>query len=326
MTDRRAALAMLAGVAAGPARVGAQSAGRAYRIGWLSSGAPRTEAYNAAFLERLREQGFVEGRNFVVEFRSAEWRAERLPALAAELERAGCDVLFAPGPEATLRALKEASRERAIVFAANDYDPVARGHVPSLAKPGGRITGVTQFSTQLAGKRLEVLRELVPAARRVAVFTDPASENQLQAAQEAAKALGLALQVHHFKTTPYDYEAGFADFARHKAESLLMLSSGLFVVARARIPQLAIQHRLPGVYNNYLWAESGGLVSYGANFNDTYRRAADKVALVLKGVRPADIPVEQPTAVEMVVNLRSAKALGVAIPETIRARADRVIE
>lgn len=327
MTDRRAILAALAGAATMPGALRAQQQGRTYRLGWLSSGTPRNaEAYNLAFAERLRQLGFVEGRNLVIEFRNAEGRAERLPALAAELDRANCDVLFVPGGEPALAALKAATRDRPIVISANDYDPVERGHVASLAKPGGRITGVAHLTSQFSGKRLEVIREFVPGAKRVGVFTDVASESQLPAAAEAARRLGMTLQVFAFKATPYDYEAAFADFAKQKADALLMLSSGLFVPARTRIAELAIRHRLPGVYNNYLWAEAGGLVSYGANFSETYRRAADKVALVLKGTRPADIPVEQPTAVEMVVNLRTAKALGVKIPETVRARADRVIE
>lgn len=325
MRGRRRFLARtLAALAALP--LAAAHGARGFKLGWLSSGAGRSEAYNAAFTERLRELGFVEGRNLVVEFRTAQGNIERLPVLAAELARANCDVLFAPGPETTLIAHRQASRDTPIVFAANDYDPVARGHIESLAKPGGRITGVTQAAAPLARKRLEVLREIVPRATRIAVLVDIASENQLPEAALAARELGLTLVVHRFAATPYDYDAAFDDFARNRAEAILMLSSGLFVPARTRIPELAIRHRLPGVYNNQLWAESGGLVSYGSNFIDTYRRAADKVAAIFNGRKPADIPVEQPSAVEMVVNLRTAKTLGVTIPGSIRARADRLID
>ena len=326
MTSRRRLLLAGAAAAAASGRIGAQQPGRTYRLGWLSSGGSRAEAYNYAFVERLRELGFVEGRNLDIEFRSAQGVAERLPAIAAELVKVNCDVLFVPGAEAALIAAKQASRDTPIVVSAGDYDPVATGHVASLAKPGGRITGVTQLQIQIAAKRLEVLCELLPKAKRVAVFADIATVEQLAFVKAAASRLAVALDVVEFKQGPYDFEAAFAAIVRRKAEALMMLASAFFVPARVRICELARTHRLPGVYTNYLWAEAGGLISYGANLSDTYRRAADKVAQVLKGVKPADIPVEQPTTVEMVVNLATARALGVAIPASIAARADRAIQ
>ena len=309
-----------------PLRAGAQQPGRSYRLGWLSTGAPRSESYNLAFVERLRELGFVEGRNLVVEYRSADGRVDRLPELALELARLKCDIYMAPGPEASLVAIKQATLDQPIIIAANDYDPVATGHVASLARPGGRITGVYQLQEELSAKRLELIRELLPKARKVGVLADTASLRQLALVRDAAKALGLELLVHELKTAPYDYDAGFAAFARGKVDAVLPLASGLFVPARRRIPELALQHRLPGMFNNALWAEAGGLASYGVDFPAAYRRAADMTAQVLNGTQPASLPVQQATVIEMVVNLRTARALGVTLPQGIVLRANRVIE
>ena len=304
----------------------AQQAERTYRVGWLSTASPRTEPYNIAFVQRLRELGFTEGRNLVIEYRAAEGRIDRLPELAADLARQNCDVFLAPGAEANLAALKQASRDTPIVVVANDYDPVATGHIASLARPGGRITGVSQLQSELPAKRLELLKELLPKARRIAVFSDTATAGQLEAAQASAKRLGVALQVLEFTRPPYDYEGAFAESVRAKAEALLVLASGFFVPARRRIPELALKHRLPSMFGNYLWADAGGLLSYGPNFSDFYRRAAEQVSMILKGAKPAEMPVEQPTTFELVINLKTAKALRITIPPSVRVRADRVIE
>ncbi len=309
-----------------PLRVAAQQAGRIYRLGWLSTGASRSESYNVAFFERLRELGFAEGRNLVVEHRSADGRADRLPELAHELARLKCDIYMAPGSEVSLVAMKQATLDEPIIIAANDYDPVATGHVASLARPGGRITGVYQLQEETSAKRLELIKELLPKARKVGVLADIASLRQLVLVRTAADTLGLELLVHEFKTAPYDYDAAFAAFARGRVDAVLPLASGLFVPARRKIPELALQHRLPGMFNNALWAEAGGLVSYGVDFPAAYRRAADMVAQVLNGTKPASLPVQQATVIEMVVNLRTAKALGVVLPQGIMLRANRVIE
>lgn len=304
----------------------AQQPGRTYRLGWLSSGALRSESYNVMFIERLGELGFVEGRNLIVEFRGAEGRIDRMPELAADLARQNCDIYMAPGTEATLIALEKATRDAPIVMAANDYDPVATGHIASLARPGGRITGVYLLQEELSAKRLELLKELLPKARRVAVLADAATKRQLVVVQAAAKRLGLELVVHEFHSAPYDYEEAFARFTRTKADALLPLGSGLFVPARKRIPELALKHRLPGMYNNALWADAGGLVAYGANFPTAYRRAAEMVALILNGKKPGEMPVEQSTTFDLVINMPTANALGVAIPQGIMLRANRLIE
>jgi putative ABC transport system substrate-binding protein len=185
---------------------------------------------------------------------------------------------------------------------------------------------VSQLQTELPAKRLEVLKELLPKARRVGVLADVSTRGQLEVTQTAAQQFGIELLVHEFNRTPYDYPGAFANFARGKAEALLALTSGLFVPGRRTITSLALQHKLPSVFNNVLWIESGGLLSYGPNFSATYRRAAEQVAKVLNGANPADIPVEQPNVVEMAINLKTAKALGIAIPAAMQLRADRVVE
>ena len=304
----------------------AQQAGRTYKLGWLSSGSQRSEGYNQAFMERLRELGFVEGRNLVVSYLSADGRAERLPELAVELARQRCDVYLAPGPEAALVALKQATRDEPIVIAANDYDPVATGHVASLARPGGRITGVYQLQEELSAKRLELLKEMLPKARRIGVLADSASQRQLALVRKASKGMGLELVVHEFTRGPYDFEAAFTGLARARVDAVLVLGSGLFVPARRKLPELALQHRLPGMFNNALRAEAGGLSSYGVDFPTAYRRAAEMVAAVFKGAKPGELPVEQSSVIEMAVNLRTAQALGVALPQGILLRANRMIQ
>ena len=317
----------LGGVLAWPRFALAQQAERTYRVGWLSAGAPRTEPYNVAFVQRLRELGFAEGRNLVIEFRTAEGRIERLPELAADLARQNCDVFLAPGTEAGLAAIKQASRDTPIVIVANDYDPVATGHIASLARPGGRITGVSsQLESELPAKRLELLKELLPKAKRIAVFSDTSTGGQLKAVQAGAKRLGVALQVIEFKRAPYDYESAFDEAVRAKADALLVFASGLFVPARRQIPELALKHRLPSMFGNYLWADAGGLLSYGPDFSEFYQRAAEQVGRILKGAKPAEMPVEQATRFELVVNLKTAKVLGLTIPQSILVRTDRVIE
>lgn len=326
MTHRRGFL--LAGATALPRgrHAQAQQPGRTYRLGWPSAGASLSEVYNVAFLQRLGELGFVEGRNLIVEFRSAEGRIEKMPELAAELARLNCDIYMAPGTEATLTALEKATRDAPIVIAANDYDPVATGHIASLSRPGGRITGVYQLQEELSAKRLELLKELLPKARRIAVLADAATKRQLVVVQAAAKRLGVELVVHEFERAPYDYEDAFGKFTRAKADALLPLGSGLFVPARKKIPELALKHRLPGMYNNALWADAGGLLAYGVNFPAAYRRAAEMMVMILNGKNPAEIPVEQSTTFDLVINMPVAKALGVAIPQGIMLRANRLIE
>ena len=326
MIKRRKLLIGIGAALALPRYAFAQPAERIYRVCWLSESSSRTEPYNVAIVQRLRELGFVEGRNLVIEYRAADGRIDRLPELAADLVRQNCDVILAPGSEASLVAMKQASRDTPIVVVANDYDPVATGHIASLARPGGRITGLSQLQTELPAKRLELLKELLPKAKRIAVFSDIASATQLEVAKAGAKRLGVELHLHEFKRAPYDYASAFAESVRAKADALLVLASAFFVPARRQIPELALKHRLPSMFGNYLWAETGGLLSYGPNFSEFYRRAAEQVSMILKGAKPAEMPVEQPTKFELVVNMKTAKALGIKIPNSILVRADRMIE
>ena len=304
----------------------AQSSTRQYRLCWLTSASTRAEAYHIAFVARLGELGFTEGRNLVIDYRNAEGHVERLPALASDLARQKCDAFLGVGPEATLVAARQAVRETPIVIVAADYDPVATGHITSMARPGGWITGVAQFQTELPAKRLGLLMELLPNATRIAVLADSATKGQLAVVREAARRLNIVLHVVEFRSAPYDYEAAFTEFSGAGAQALLVLTSGLFVPALQKIPALALAHRLPSMFNNYLWAQTGGLLTYGVNFSHLYRRAAEQVSLILKGTRPGDIPVEEPSAIELAVNLKTARVLGLQIPPTLLARADEVIE
>jgi putative ABC transport system substrate-binding protein len=275
----------LAAALALPACLRAQPAGRTYRLCWLSSGASRDEKYNVAFVERLRELGFAENRNLVIDFRSAEGRLDRLYKLAADAARTRCDVFFAPGPEAVLAGARRAARDEPIVIMANDYDPVATGHISNLARPGGRLTGVSMLQEELPAKRLEVLKELLPHVKRVGVLADGSTKGQLARTRGAAERIGVELLVHEFQQAPYDYDAAFAHIAAGKAQAILVLTSGVFVPARQLIPRMALKHRLPSMFNNDLWAEAGGLLSYGPDFPANLPRSKGRRYSVRTGAR-----------------------------------------
>jgi len=329
MNNRRKLLrAFSAGALVGPRIAFAQEAGRNYRIGVLSAAEAIIfkEPHYVEFVRRLSELGLVEGRNLSVERRHADNRLERLPALAAELAKLKCDVFFGGGAEAVLTTLTKTTRDTPIVFVAVDFDPIAGGHVASLARPGGRVTGVTAIQSTMPAKRLELLKEMLPGAARVAVFTNETTSEQLSVTQAMAKRLGLQLHVIDLKRAPFDYEAGFSNAVRAKADALFVLGSGLWVSAREKIIKLSLQSRLPTVFHQYGWVEAGGLMSYGFNFPGMWRRGADMVASVLRGVKVSEIPMEQPTSYELALNLRTAKAIGVKVPNSILVRADRVIE
>jgi putative tryptophan/tyrosine transport system substrate-binding protein len=323
-TRRRALLA--GGALAASNLTLAQSAGRRYRLGWLSSSNLWKEPHYIAFVQRLGELGLVEGRNLAIDRRDGGNRLERLPAMAAELAKLRCDVFFGGGTEANLVALLNASRDTPIVFVAVDFDPVATGDVASLARPGGRVTGVTALQSTLPAKRLELLKEMLPGATRVAVLTNDESTAQLVLTQGTARRLGIDIHVVDLKRPPFDYEGGFADAVRAKAQALVVLGSGLWVPARRRIHELALKARLPAIFHQSLWVETGGLMSYGFNFPTMYRRGADMVAHILRGARVGEIPMEQPTAYELAVNLKTARALGIEVPQSILIRADKVVE
>jgi putative ABC transport system substrate-binding protein len=326
---RRREFIILAGATAlaAPRRVSAQSTARSYRLGWLgSTAASFKEPYSLAFVQRLSELGLTEGTNLTIERRHADSRPERLPELAAELAKLDCDVLFGSGLEASLAALVNSSRDTPIVFVAVDFDPVATGDVATLARPGGRVTGLTALQSELPAKRLELVRELLPGVGKVVVFTNEQTSAQLSLVQGTARRLGLPLHVVDFKHPPFDYAAGFADAVGAKADALFVLGSGLWVPARSQITEFALKARLPSVFHHSLWAEAGGLMSYGFNFIWMWRRGADMAANILRGAKPGDIPMEQPTTYELVINLKTAKALSLTIAPTLLARANEVIE
>ncbi len=320
-------LALLA--AAQPAA--SQQAGKVYRIGFITRGS--ADAYKpwlTAFRQGLHKLGYREGRNFVIEDRYAAGHRERLPALTAELVRLAPDVIVTHGgsvARAADRAAKEAGRTIPIVFAV-DADPVGKGIVASLARPGGNITGLSDYHSELVPKRLELLKELVPSASRVAVLwspTNPTSAPQLKVLQATASALSVTLLPVKF-AEPDDVAAAFATIRRERPDALNVLGYSLIAIYGRRIAGFALENRLPTIFTLDRWVAAGGLMSYGVNFLDMYRRAATFVDKILKGAKPAEMPVEQPTRFYLKVNLKTAKALGITVPRSILLRADEVIE
>lgn len=328
VTDRASRRSLLAGAAwvvAAPRSL-AQAAGRPRRICWLTSGEPAgSESYERAFVQRLNELGLVEGGNLIIERRGARGVAALLPELATSLVRSGCDLFFAGGIEPNLAALKAVGTQP-IVFMAVDFDPVARGHVLSLARPGGRVTGVSALQSVLPAKRLELLKEMVPALRTVGVLANSTTADQVAVVRDAAPRLGLEPVLVDLARAPYDFRSAFAQMRRGGAQALLVLGSGLWVAHRSAIVEAAREARLPSMFHNGLWTELGGVMSYGFNFADIWRRGAEMVARVLEGADPATMPMEQPSRYELIVNRKAASAVGLSIPQSVLLRADRVIE
>jgi putative ABC transport system substrate-binding protein len=328
MISRRALLtAATAGIilAAGPVVVAQPLAG-VVRVGVLSAGNPRTAPQWVAFEQRLRELGYLDGQGFRLDFRDALGRAERMPELATELASLKPRVIVAGGPEATLKAVRQVAGPISVVMIAIDYDPIGRGHVAGLARPGGNVTGLFFRNLELTGKRLQLLTEVVPGLKDVAVFWDDFSADQLQAAQTAARSLGVRVHPLEMRNPPYDFESAFRALMQERPGALLGLASPLLFRERSRVADLALRHRLPAIFSVRQYAESGGLMSYGVSFRDMFRRAAEYVDRILKGAQPGDLPVEQPTRFELVINLRTAKALALAIPQSLLLRADHVVE
>ena len=327
MNNRRKFIVALGvGSLAIPRIASAQTTGRTYHLGWLASADLFKEPHYLAFVQRLTELGLVEGRNLSIERRQGDNNLAKLPALATELATLRCDVFFGGGIEANLAALVNASRDIPIVFVAVDFDPVAAGYVARLARPGGRVTGITALQSLLPAKRLEILKDMLPTAGKVAVFTNAEASGQLSVAEAAARRLGFSLHIVDFKRPPFDYEAGFADAVRAKVDAVFVLGSGLWVPGRRKIIDLALKARLPTVFHQFDWVGAGGLVSYGFNFPTLWRRGAEMAASILRGGKPSEIPMEQPTTYELAINLKTAKALRITIPDIVMVRATRVIE
>ena len=324
---RREFITLLGGVAAWPLAARAQPAKTAVRIGILgpSLSNPFPSTLYQAFLAQLRELGFSEGQNLVAEYQAIE--DARGPFVATiELMRSQPDLVVALGPEVALQALVGASGSVPIVFIAINYDPIARGYVTSLARPGGNITGLFFRQLELAGKQVELLAQAFPDRPRMAVFFDGLSADQFSAAERTATSLNLHIHALRLANPPYDFDAGFRNAKAETAQVVLVLSSPFFIPHTARIGQLAIEHRLPTMFIQKDYVRAGGLMSYGVDFVLMYRRAADYVAKILKGVKAGDLPVEQATKFEMAVNLKTAKAIGIERPTSILLRADEVIE
>jgi putative tryptophan/tyrosine transport system substrate-binding protein len=306
--------------------VEAQQPDKIPRIGLLIGSSPSANAARIeAFRQGLRELGYVEGKNFVIEFRSAEGKFDRLPDLAAEIVRLKVDVIVTTGPIIN-RPVKEATSTIPIIMGF-DNDPVGNGFVASLARPGGNMTGLSNLAPEISGKQLELLKEIVPRLSRVAIFgssKEPANPQLLREAELAAGAFRVKLQYVDIPN-PKDIETAFGAASKERAEALLVLGAFIFNPHRAKIAALAAGNRLPAIYNALEWVEAGGLMSYGTNFPDLFRRAATYVDKILKGAKPGDLPVEQPTKFELVINLKAAKQIGLTIPPNVLARADKVI-
>jgi putative tryptophan/tyrosine transport system substrate-binding protein len=306
----------------------AQQAAKVYRVGILSPGGvpdPSVATLPNLVPKALHELGYIDGRNLVVERRFADGEFDRLPRLARELVQLQADVIVASGVEAT-QAAKDATAMIPIVMVVGS-DPVARGWVASLARPGGNITGVTTVAeTMLAGKRLELIKEAVSGVARIAVLATggPGSSGQVQEAQKAASALRVKLIVVEVQRA--DYDRAFATMVNERADALFVVSSPIFNRDRRQIIDRAAKYRLPTIYDWREQVEVGGLMSYGSSFAELSRRIAAYVDKILKGAKPGDLPVEQPTKVELVINLKTAKALGLTIPQSLLLRADHVIE
>jgi putative ABC transport system substrate-binding protein len=321
---RREFLALLGGAAmARPVAARAQQPGKIWRMGFVAHGYERF--YDALF-DGLRELGYVEGRNLTVERRYAEGRAERFHDIAAEMVRLKVDIIVVVTTPAAL-ALKQATTTIPIVFP-NAINPVETGVVASLAHPAGNVTGGAAQTAVLSAKRLEILKEVIPALTRGAVLwngANPALGPAWRETQAAARALGVTLEPHELHNVK-DLEAAFASMAQRRHDVFIVLQDALTLQHRIEIIDFAIRERLPGMFVAKEWVELGGLMSYGESLPEMYRRGAYFVDRILKGANPADLPVEQVTKFELVLNLKTAKAIGLTIPETILVRADEVIE
>ncbi len=308
-----------------PVAADAQQPAKVPRIGFLcamSGPSPHT----VEFQRGLRELGYVEGQNIAIEYRFTDGRVDRFADVAAELVRLNLDVIVVASTPA-IHPTKEATTHIPIVMAQSD-DPVGSGFVASLARPGGNITGLTTVSAELSGKRLELLKETVPKVSRVAVLrnaANPVAALQWKETEVAARALGLQLQSLEVRN-PKDFESAFSAMMRARADALIVLPDLMLFENRTRLADLALKSRLPVIYEEREFAEAGGLMAYGPSYNDLFRRAATYVDKILKGAKPADLPVEQPTRFGLVINLKTAKRLGLQVPRPILLRADRVIE
>ena len=326
--NRRELFTLLGGAAiAWPLAARGQQPDKAVRVGFFgnSLNSLQSIAYYQAFLARLRELGFTEGQNLIAEYRALNDSRGSFVA-AAELMRFQPNVIVAAGPEIALQAVIGASVSVPIIVVAVNFDPVGRGYVASFARPGGNITGVVFRQLELAAKQVEVLTQAFPEKNRLAVLWDALTADQFSAAERMAQTLHLDVRALKLENPPYDFDAAFRNAAAGAAQMVLVLSNPFFTEHRTHIAELAIEYRLPTMFAFRHYVDAGGLISYGADFPPMYRRAADYVGKIVKGEKPADLPIEQATKFETVVNLKTARAIGVELPTSILLRADEVIE
>jgi ABC-type uncharacterized transport system substrate-binding protein len=309
----------------------AQQPTKVPRIGYLSSSDAATDSARAEGIRlALRELGYIEGQNIAFEYRYAEGRRDRESGLAAELVRLKVDIIVVPSGDATIQVAKNATRTIPIVMAGQGTDPVRAGHVESLARPGGNVTGLTNLTQELGGKRLELLKEAVPKLSRVAVLYDPATPRSLHEVKELlpaeVRALKLTIQPWEIRVVD-DYDKVFAALNKQRPDGLYSLIAGpLTRPNEKRIVDFALKSQLPSVYTSREAVDAGGLMSYGRDLAESYRRVAYYVDKILKGAKPADLPVEQPTKFELVINLKTAKQIRLTIPQSLLYRADKVIK
>lgn len=317
--------AVVLGVLSAPLLADAQRPSKVSRVGYLT---PISQpAREESFRQELRRLGYAEGQNILIEYRSAGGSFERLPDLAATLVSLKVDVIVAVVTQATLAAKKATSTIPIVMVGVSD--PVRSGLVASLARPGGNVTGTSSVATDVVGKQLQLLREMLPKASRVAALWNPANPvfQKLQLGEATAAAANLRVQLEFIEArTPDELDRAFVVIAKQRTDALLVLADPVLYVHAARIADLAAKHRLPAVGAAREFADAGGLMTYGPNYSDAYRRAATYVDKILKGARPADLPVEQPTKFELVINAKTARALGVTIPQSLVMRADQVID
>ena len=310
----------------GGALAEAQQPTKVPRIGYLSGSGPSVLPDRIeAFRQGLRELGYVEGKNLVIEWRFAEEKIDRLQELAAELVRLKVDVIVSPGPRVT-RPLKEATSTIPIIMA-SDTDPVGSGFIVSLARPGGNITGLASLAPEVGGKQLELLKEIAPKISRVAVIGNSTIQGDAQALRQTVLAAGsLDVYLRYLDVLdPKDIETAFRTAANGRADALLLLGNPILNAHRNQIVELAVKHRLPATYTRPEYVEAGGLMYYGTNYNELFRRAATYADKILKGAKPADLPVERPKKFELIINLKAAKQIGLTISPNVLARADKVI-
>ncbi len=318
------------GLIAGPLPAEAQQAGKVYRIGYLSPVDPATESTRAeAIRQALRELGYIEGQNIATEYRYAEGKANRYPELAAELVRLKVDIIVVAGKGRLILAAKNATKTIPIVMMGAVFDPVKAGMVKSLARPGGNVTGLTTFGVELGGKRLELFKEAVPKIARVAVLYEPALPFIVIEVKEvlpvAARALGLTIEPWEVRAAD-DFEKVFATLNKQRPDGLYVPNGVLMQANQKRIVGLTLKSRLPSISFNREHVEAGGLMSYGVDLPDLYRQAATYVGKILKGAKPADLPVERPRKFSLVINLKTAKQLGIMIPPEVLLQATKVIK